>query len=176
MEYANASYIEDGYKSKFSAYVPSEPLSAGFIPGPKGAPYVQDLYSKIRTTTFGKGPSVPREPAGKEGFVIDNVISKLTTAKTNADNYYKAQSDISNNVTAINAKIDSINAKYLDMSGNNAKYDFTGKEIQKFGIDKYSMNTALENDTNIYTFEQNKLYAIMGITMATLLVTAIIIK
>jgi hypothetical protein len=183
MEYSKASYIEDGYKSQFSSYTPGEPLNASFIPGPKGAPYVQDLYKQIREATFGPNGSraaTPSEQSSpepfKEGFTLDNVLNRLNAAKAEADKYYAKQTDISNNVAAINAKTASINAKYANMENDNAKYDFTGKEIYKLGADKYSLNTALENDNEIYTFEQNKMYAIMGLTMATLLVTAIIIK
>lgn len=176
MEYSKASYIANGYKSQFSSYTPGEPLNASFIPGPKGAPYVQDLYTKIREETFGPNGSRAATPETKEGFTLDNVLNRLNAAKADADKYYAKQTDISNNVSAINAKVASINDKYANMENDNAKYDFTGKEIYKLGADKYSMNTALENDNEIYTFEQNKMYAIMGLTMATLLVTAIIIK
>ncbi len=190
MEYSKASYIANGYKSQFSSYTPGEPLNASFIPGPKGAPYVQDLYKQIRESTFGPSTntmeqsspaaSPPMEQSSpepfKEGFTLDNVLNRLNAAKAEADKYYAKQTDISNNVAAINAKAASINAKYANMENNNAKYDFTGKEVKKLGADKYSINTALENDNEIYTFQQNKMYAIMGLTMATLLVTAIIIK
>jgi hypothetical protein len=103
-------------------------------------------------------------------------LNRLNAAKAEADKYYAKQTDISNNVAAINAKAASINAKHANMQNDNAKYDFTGKEVKKLGADKYSLNTALENDNEIYTFQQNKMYAIMGLTMATLLVTAIVIK
>jgi hypothetical protein len=77
--------------------------------------------------------------------------------------------DISNNLT-------SINKNYLDMSENQQKYDFTGSTIYSLEKEDRSISSALLKDNAIYKEEQNTLYMVTTLTMATLLVTAILIS
>lgn len=58
------------------------------------------------------------------------------------------------------------------MSNNNAVYDFTGKVVSSLDEDR-SIQAALTKDNAIYLAEQNNLYMIGTLTMATLLITAI---
>jgi hypothetical protein len=62
------------------------------------------------------------------------------------------------------------------------KYDFTSKDENGKGIlyslaeEDRSLNAALIKDNAVYLSEQNNLYLIGTITMATLLITAVLIS
>ena len=68
------------------------------------------------------------------------------------------------------------------MSNNNVKYDFTSKDkdgnsiLYSLGEEDRSLNAALVKDNAVYLSEQNNLYLIGTITMATLLITAVLIS
>lgn len=182
-EYSKASYVADAYGSEFKSYKPDGAIDSSFIPGPEGAPYVQDLRKKIVESTLGPitfNDSIPIKP-NKEGFTVSSALKKLDDAESSINRYISTQSDISNNRAYIVTKIESVNSVYSDMSNNNPKYDFTTKNntgspiTNLVGIEKSSFEKALEKDNAIYTNEQNNLYAIAGLTMATLIVMAIII-
>jgi hypothetical protein len=66
------------------------------------------------------------------------------------------------------------------MSNNNLKYDFTSKVdgvpiIYSLEEDR-SLASALIKDNTTYLTEQNNLYMIVTVTMATLLVTSVLIS
>jgi hypothetical protein len=88
--------------------------------------------------------------------------------------YGSKQKNIEKNRVDISNNIVSINNTYLDMSGNQTKYDFTGPTIYALSEDR-SMTKALANDNAIYDEEQNTVYVITTLTVATLLLTAILI-
>lgn len=177
-EYAKATYVADAYSSEFKSYKPDGTIDSSIIPGPEGAPYVQDLRKKVVESTLGP-TTIPIKP-GKEGYTAMDALKKLDDTESSINRYISTQSDISNNRAYIATKIDSVNRVYRDMSNNNAKYDFTTKDngnpvTNLVGIEKSSFEKALEKDNAIYTNEQQNLYAIAGLTMATLIVMAIII-
>jgi hypothetical protein len=60
------------------------------------------------------------------------------------------------------------------MSNNPATYDFTGDTIYSLNEDR-TMTKALAKDNAIYNEEQNTVYVITTLTVATLLLTAILI-
>ncbi len=181
-EYAKAAYVADAYGSEFKSYKPDGAIDSSYIPGPEGASYVQDLRKKVVESTLGSvtiNNSIPIKPK-KEGFIAASALKKLDDTESSINRYISTQSDISNNRAYIATKIDSVNRVYRDMSNDNAKYDFTTKEngipvTNLVGIVKSSFEKALEKDNAIYTNEQQNLYAIAGLTMATLIVMAIII-
>lgn len=182
-EYAKATYVADAYSSEFKSYKPDGVIDSSFIPGPEGAPYVQDLRKKVVESTLGPitiNNSNPIKPK-KEGFSVSSALKKLDDAESSINRYISTQSDISNNRAYIANKVTTLNTVYSDMSNNNVKYDFTTKDEQGnpitnlVGIEKSSFEKALEKDNAIYTNEQQNLYTIAGLTMATLIVMAIII-
>ena len=61
------------------------------------------------------------------------------------------------------------------MSGNQKKYDFTGSTIYALEEDR-TLAAALLKDNAVYNEEQNNLYVITTLAMATFLVTAIVIS
>lgn len=180
-EYAKAAYVADAYGSEFKSYKPDGVIDSSFIPGPVGAPYVQDLRKKVVESTLGPITFNDSIKPGKEGYTAGDALKKLDDAESSINRYISTQSDISNNRAYIATKIDSVDRVYTAMSNDNAKYDFTTKDDQGnpvtnlVGIEKSSFEKALEKDNAIYTNEQNNLYAIAGLTMATLIVMAIII-
>jgi hypothetical protein len=186
--YNKTQYISNGYSdtvnSRFSDYpVERKVLSNTDTPGPEGTSYVVDLKNNINESTNGTKPfsaTNVNNPmiAGKiENFttVVGDSLTKLNQIdsdikqhKTNQYTVAKNRIDISNNIT-------SINQTYMDMSGNQKKYDFTGQTIYALEEDR-TLESALLKDNAIYKEEQNNLYMITTLTMATLLVTAILIS
>lgn len=78
-------------------------------------------------------------------------------------------------------KVVTINKVYTDMSGNNSVYDFTtkdenGKPILSSLTEDRTLTAALIKDNATYLAEQNNLYVVGTLTMATLLVAAILIS
>jgi hypothetical protein len=61
------------------------------------------------------------------------------------------------------------------MSGNQRKYDFTGSTIYALEEDR-SLAAALLKDNAIYEEEQNDMFVVTTLTMATLLVAAILVS
>ena len=99
----------------------------------------------------------------------------MDTIGANLKSYAEYQNTVNSNNTNIGGKINSIDALYTDMSGNNAKYDFTGKTISSLKEDR-GLQAALTKDNAIYLAEQNNLYLVGTLTMATLLITAIFVS
>jgi hypothetical protein len=88
---------------------------------------------------------------------------------------------VSANPAKIQTNIDNINSLFSDMSGNNTRYDFTTKDDNGNPIlfslkDDRTMTAALIKDNATYLAEQNNLYVVGTLTMATLLVAAILIS
>jgi hypothetical protein len=172
--------VADAYGSEFKSYKPDGAIDSSFIPGPEGAQYVQDLRKKVVESTLGPIQAKEKEPL-KEGLTsVASALKQLDDAESSINRYISTQSDISNNRAYIANKVTTINSVYGDMSSDNVKYDFTTKDdgipvTNLVGIEKSSFEKALEKDNAIYTNEQQNLYAIAGLTMATLIVMAIII-
>ena len=85
------------------------------------------------------------------------------------------------NELAIPSKISNIDKVYSAMDTNNPKYDFTTKDENKNPIlfsltEDRTLTTALIKDNATYLAEQNNLYVVGTLTMATLLVAAILIS
>jgi hypothetical protein len=77
--------------------------------------------------------------------------------------------------------VDNINITYGEMDKNNAKYDFTSKDGNGkpilFSLEEdRTLTSALIKDNATYLAEQNNLYVVGTLTMATLLVAAILIS
>ena len=68
--------------------------------------------------------------------------------------YGFSDSNISNNIL-------SINKNYVDMSGNQQKYDFTGKTIYALEKEDRSLSSALLKDNAVYNEEQNNLVPVV---------------
>jgi len=116
--------------------------------------------------------------AGKiENFttVVDDSLTKLDQIDKQFKRYKTDQYTVVQNRIDISNNITSINQTYTDMSGNQKKYDFTGDTIYALEEDR-TLESALLKDNAIYKEEQNNLYMITTLTMATLLVAAIIIS
>ena len=168
---------------KFSDYqIESKPVSETDTPGPAGTSYVVELQNLVSQRTSNAPPislTNTNSPmiAGAEPFTVaDRSLARLDEIETQfsqyASNVYKInpnRMDISNNMI-------SINKIYLDMSGNQQKYDFTGSTIYSLEKEDRSISSALLKDNAIYKEEQNTLYMVTTLTMATLLVTAILIS
>jgi hypothetical protein len=149
------------------------------MPGPEGTSYVAELINKVSMSTSGRpkiSNPIEMKPmiAGKiEGMTVNDMSNKkLESASDSLTRYSSYQNEIGTNQVSIGTKINSINTMYNDMSNNNAKYDFTGTTISSLDEDR-SMQAALTKDNAIYLDEQNNLYMVGTLTMATLLITAI---
>jgi hypothetical protein len=163
-EYNKAEYISNGYNTGFASYNSSGLLEPNFIPGPNGTPYVQQLKQKITERTTGIIENMT---------TVERALNKLNTIEQTVSQHEKYQTDISNNVGYIKSKIRNIDTAYTDMS-NNSFYKFTGTAPIMESEDT-SIEKALINDNKVYMEEQRNVYAIAGLTMATLLVMAIIL-
>jgi hypothetical protein len=144
-----------------------------------------DLRNKTSQLTNNTTISVANENtpmiAGKlEGFavdksVVDQTLPALDKLETKLTQYGKDQEKIGKNRRNISTHIASIDKTYLDMSENQKKYDFTGQTIYALEEDD-SLAAALLKDNALYKAEQNNLFLVTTLAMATFLVTAILIS
>jgi hypothetical protein len=109
-----------------------------------------------------------------------NLTNIDATNKYNAD---KRAQTLTNQRAILSqvGELGTINKVYSDMSGNNATYDFTTKDENGQPIlfslaEDRTLTTALIKDNATYLAEQNNLYVVGTLTMATLLVAAILIS
>jgi len=184
--YNKTPYISNGYSdtvnSRFADYpVERKVLSKTDTPGPNGTSYVVELKNNINRLTNGAQPisiTNVNNPmiAGKiENFITADSLTKLDQIDTQFKRYKTDQYTVAQNRIDISNNITSINQTYMDMSGNQKKYDFTGQTIYALEEDR-TLASALLKDNAIYKEEQNNLYMFTTLTMATLLVTAILIS
>lgn len=192
--YDKTEYVVNGYLDTmnlgFSEYpVEKTPLSKSDTPGPNGTSYIVELQNNVSESTIGTRPfsitniNNPMNAGKIERFTSlkekDSVVKTSLTKLDEIDNKMaeygnhqkqidKTRIDISNNIT-------SIDDTYLDMSGNPQKYNFTGQTIYALEEDR-SLSAILLKDNAIYNGEQNRLYIITTIALATFLVTAILIS
>ncbi len=188
--YANAAYIPNGFEHlaerRFSEYpVEQTPLSAVDVPGPEGTSYVTELLNQVHMSTSGRkkiSNPIEMKPmiAGKiENFktVNEDSMDKLADTEKLMNTYLSYQNQINRKKLDISGNADAVNSLYRTMSdpANNKKYDFTGDTIYSLEEDR-SLKTALLKDNAIYLAEQNNLNLIGTITMATLIIAAIIVS
>ena len=189
--YSKTGYISNGFDHQielgFKSYpVEKDPLSVSDVPGTEGTSYVAELINKVSMSTSGQPKiynPIEMKPmiAGKiENFeegptVNEQSLKTLERTGANLRRYTDYQNTVNSNSINIGGKIVSIDKLYTDMSGNNAKYDFTGKTISSLVEDR-GLQAALTKDNAIYLAEQNNLYLVGTLTMATLLITAIFVS
>jgi hypothetical protein len=188
--YNQTSYIPNGFDHQielgFKSYpVEKDPLRVSDVPGPQGTSYVAELINKISISTSGQQKiydPIEMKPmiAGKiENFegptVNEQSLKTLDRTGANLKRYHEYQERVNTNQDAIGAKISNIENLYKDMSDNNAKYDFIGKNILSLEEDR-GLQAALTKDNAIYLAEQNNLNLIGTITMATLIIAAIFVS
>ena len=186
--YNKTSYVTNGYadtvNSRFSNYpVERKVLSKSDTPGSQGTSYVVELQNNIGKSTNGtKSISITNinKPmiAGKiENFttVVNDSLTKLDQIDTQFKQYKADQYTVGKNRVDISNNLTSIDKTYMDMSGNQTKYDFTGQTIYALEEDR-TLASAMLKDNAIYKEEQNNLYMFTTLTVATLLVTAILIS
>jgi hypothetical protein len=186
--YDKTQYLADGYSDsvnlRFADFpVERKVLAASDTPGPNGTSYVVELRNNVSQTTNGARPistTNVNNPmiAGKiENFttVVNDSLTKLDQIDAQFLQYKKDQYTIGKNRVNISNNLTSIEKTYLDMSGNQKKYDFTGNTIYALEEDQ-SLAAALLKDNAVYKEEQNRLYLITTLAMATFLVTAILIS
>jgi hypothetical protein len=185
--YDKTLYIPNGYKYTmnlgFSDYqIESKPLSGTDTPGPAGTSYVVELQNLVSQRTSNAPPislTNTNSPmiAGAEPFTVANrSLAKLDEIETQFSQYASNVYKINPNRIDISNNLMSIDKIYLDMSGNQQKYDFTGSTIYSLEKEDRSISSALLKDNAIYKEEQNTLYMVTTLTMATLLVSAILIS
>jgi len=185
--YDKTPYILNGYadtmNSQFSDYpVEIKVLSETDTPGPYGTPYVVELQNNISESTNGTRPfslTNINNPmiAGKiENFtVVQDSLTKLDKIGAQFNKYKTDQYTVGKTSVDISNNLASIDKTYMDMSGNQKKYDFTGQTIYALEEDR-TLASAMLKDNAIYKEEQNNLYMFTTLTVATLLVTAILIS
>ena len=186
--YNKTQYLSDGYSDtvnlRFADFpVERKVLSETDTPGPNGTSYIVELRNNVSQSTNGTRPiSVTNinNPmiAGKiENFetVVQGSLTKLDQIDNQLSQYGKDQYKVGQNSVKIRNNITSIDKTYLDMSGNQQKYDFTGQTIYALEEDR-TLSSALLKDNAIYKTEQNTLNMITTLAMATFLVTAILIS
>jgi hypothetical protein len=188
--YDSTTYISDGYASaRFSKYpIEKTMLSKDDLPGPAGMPYVTKLQNIIEQNTFGLqkiyNPIINNPMfAGKvEAFSANDNRKLITDISLNLQTYAAYQRKIGKNQDDIATNIGNIDTLYRDMSNNNMKYDFTSKDadgnaiLYSLGEEDRSFTAALVKDNAVYLSEQNNIYLIATVTMATLLITAVLIS
>jgi hypothetical protein len=186
--YNKTTYIANGYNDtvnqSYSNYqFESKVLSKTDTPGPAGTAYVVELQNRVNQRTSGATPislTNINNPmiAGKENFttIVDRSLTKLDEIDGQFNQYASNVYKINPNRIDIGNNILSIDKTYLDMSGNQQKYDFTGQTIYALEKEDRSLSSALLKDNAIYNEEQNNLYVVTTLTMATLLITAILVS
>ena len=199
--YNQTSYISNGFDHQielgFKSYpVEKDPLSVSDVPGTMGTSYVAKLINKVSISTSGqtkiyKPIEIKPMIAGKiENFegptfqgptVNEQSLKTLESTSNNLGEYIVNQERVNTNHGAIGAKIVSIDSLYKQMSDNNAKYDFTSKNAEGTPVisslkEDRGLQAALTKDNAIYLAEQNNLYLVGTLTMATLLITAIFVS
>jgi hypothetical protein len=187
--YKTTKYIangyEDGVNAKYSKYrIETNVVKNTDTPGPYGTSYVVELQNNVNQTTNSTRPiSITNIKssmnAGRtENFtnVVEDSLTKLNQIDGQIRKYENDMSRINPNRIDISNNITSINQTYLDMSGNQEKYDFTGQIIYALEKEDRSLTAALLKDNVIYKEEQNTVYVITTLTMATLLVAAILVS
>jgi hypothetical protein len=186
--YDKTPYLSDGYSDsvnlRFADFpVERKVLSKTDSPGPNGTNYIVELRNNVSQSTNGARPISTtniNNPmiAGKiENFdtVVNGSLTKLDQIESQLSQYGKDQYNVGQNSGKIKKNITSIEKTYLDMSGNQQKYDFTGQTIYALEEDR-TLSSALLKDNAIYKTEQNTLHMITTLAMATFLVTAILIS
>ena len=200
--YNQTNYISNGFDHQielgFKSYpVEKDPLSESDVPGTMGTSYVAKLINKVSISTSGQTKiyhPIQIKPmiAGKkienfegptfQGPTVNEQSQKtLDTTGANLKRYAEYQNTVNSNHTNIGDKIGSINTFYTEMSDNNAKYDFTSKNAEGTPVisslkEDRGLQAALTKDNAIYLAEQNNLYLVGTLTMATLLITAIFVS
>ena len=187
--YNNTTYIENGYKDtvnlSYSNYpVENKVLSNTDTPGPAGTDYVVKLQNRVNQRTSGAPPisltniNKPMNAGKIENFttIVDRSLTKLDEIDGQFNEYRSNVYKIDPNRINISNNILSIDKTYLDMSGNQQKYDFTGQTIYALEKEDRSLSAALLKDNAIYNEEQNNLYLVTTLTMATVLITAILVS
>ena len=110
--------------------------------------------------------------------INDKNLSNIES--TNTYNANKRAQTLAN-PDVLQTKISSIEKVYDEMDKNNTKYDFTTKDGDNKPIlssltEDRTLQGALIKDNATYLAEQNNLYVVGTLTMATLLVAAILIS
>ena len=176
---------DDGVNAGYSKYrIETNVVKNTDTPGPYGTSYVVELQNNVSQTTNSTRPISTTNinnsmNAGKiENFtnVVEDSLTKLNQIDGQIRQYGSDMSRINPNRIDINNNITSINQTYLDMSGNQEKYDFTGQIIYALEKEDRSFTAALLKDNLIYKEEQNTVYVVTTLTMATLLVAAILVS
>lgn len=186
--YDKTQYLADGYSDsvnlRFADFpVERKVLAASDTPGPYGTTYVVELRNNVSETTNGSRPisttniNNPMIAVKIENFttVVNDSLTKLDQIDAQFLQYKKDQYTIGKNRVNISNNLTTIEKTYSDMSGNQKKYDFTGDTIYALEEDQ-SLAAALLKDNAVYKEEQNRVYLITTLAMATFLVTAILIS
>lgn len=202
--FQNVKY-EMGSVTGFNNYTLKLPLTKDSIAFTKGEDEFILLQNKISASSSKNFPLVRRDPKNKsagiiqgfsglfssnlEGFqyrqapnplppnsdVIQNISGQLIGLKGQIVDYTGLQTRVGNLARDISGNIDNINTQYTTLSGNNAKYDFSGDSVNVLDED-YGITPALLKDNAIYLEEQTNLNIIGTITLATLLISAIFVS
>jgi hypothetical protein len=121
--------------------------------------------------------SVPIQSGSIETFtnVVQDSLTKLDEIESQFKQYKTHQYTVAQNRIDISNNMTSIDKTYMDMSGNSKKYDFTGQTIYALEENR-TLASAILKDNATYKEEQNNLYMITTLAVATMLVTAILIS
>lgn len=194
-----------GSVTGFNNYTLKLPLTKDSIAFTNGEDEFILLQNKISASTSEKIPLVRRDPNNKpagiiqgfsglfssnlEGFqyrtapnplppnttIVQNISGQLIGLKGQIVDYTGLQTRVGNLARDISGNIDNINTQYTTLSGNNAKYDFSGDSVNVLDED-YGITPALLKDNAIYLEEQTNLNIVGTVTLATLLISAIFIS
>jgi hypothetical protein len=183
------TFVPNGYEDRVNGGYSNFRIQKNAVkntdtPGPNGTSYVVESQNNVSQTTNSTRPISTTNinssmNAGKiENFtnVVEDSLTKLNQIDGQIRQYGSNMSRINPNRIDISNNITSINQTYLDMSGNQEKYDFTGQIIYALEKEDRSLTAALLKDNAIYKEEQNTVYVVTTLTMATLLVAAILVS
>ena len=129
--------------------------------------------------------TIPKIDGFTERSLQDRTLDQIANrVEPRFNSYLTRQTRVNENGEKIKDKIGKINSKYGVMSATdtetnrvktNVFYDFTDSEVYSLKEDR-SLVPALLKDQQTMVVEQNKLYIISTITVATLLISAIFVS
>jgi|Laugrespbdmm15sd_2_1035082.scaffolds.fasta_scaffold00321_6 hypothetical protein len=156
----------------------NKPMIAGKLErGPIQSVQPQSVPAWSDQIPPGYTPIMNTPIMNKELFttIVQDSLTKLDQIDSQFKQYKTDQYKVGQNSVDISNNLASIDKTYMDMSGNSKKYDFTGQTIYALEENR-TLASAILKDNATYKEEQNNLYMITTLAVATMLVTAIMIS
>jgi len=195
----NLPYDANGYANKNGYAISGNPLNSKSKPGIMGIPIVNYTKQALEQQTFGKSGTKPVGPNNNnkpvetgmitsepfslyEGFTLRETVAYIDENKQKLNQYVDIQNKINTNHGTITNLVTDISKNYHYMSGHDGTYHFINSLYQgqqnTNGTNVYrdvSKEKAMMDDLNIYMVEENNMYMLATLTLATIVVGAIFV-